>query len=121
MTIQRKIQLQVFLWLSLLLSGGQLGAQDFGLAITNTPTTPVVNSTLTFNLVAQTNILVVHTLPASVSYLSSTQDFGSLTINGQVLTFRLDWLFTNETTRISFLTRPTGLGSFTTLRIVSCA
>ena len=114
------------LWLCLLLGGAHLAAQDFGLAISSQPALPVVNSALTFNLVvtntspvAQTNITVVHTLPQTVNYVSSTQDFGSLTINGRVLTFGLDWLFTNETTQITIITRPTAAGTFTNRTVIS--
>jgi len=126
MTMRRNLCLQIFLWLSLLVGSPRLSAQDFGLLTTSSPAAPVVNGSLTFDLVvtntspvAQTNITVVHTLPASVNYVSSTQDFGSLVISGRVLTFRLDWLFTNETTRISIITRPTTFGTFTNRTSIS--
>lgn len=126
MTARPKICFLVFLGLSLLLGGPRLGAQDFGLSVTNFPSTPVVNGSVTFILnltntsgVAQTNITVVNTLPVGLTFLSSTQAFGSFASSGRVQTFVLDWLFNNEPTAIAIVARPTAFGSFTNLTTVS--
>jgi len=126
MTFFRGLRLPTLLWLGCLLGGARLGAADFGFSVTSLPSSPVVNNTMTFNLtvtntsgVALTNITVVNTLPDSLTIQSATAEFGTITNNGSVVIFTLDWLVNNESTALSIVALPTAFGSFTNLTVAS--
>lgn len=112
--------------LGVLLVGLRLGAQDFGLSVTGSPSPVVVGNTLTYtiyvtNLTSGTlsPVFVTNTLPDSAQFLGATNSYGSVTASNQVVLFEIDSFIAGTFAQLTVAAQPTAIGNITNVVTVA--
>jgi uncharacterized repeat protein (TIGR01451 family) len=104
----------------------RVGAQGFGLSVTASANSILVNSPLTYTInvtnlttLPLTDAQVTNLLPASVQFVSANPGPGSYTTNGSVVVFDLGAFTINGIAQLTLTVQPTATGFITNMVTVA--
>lgn len=124
--ISSRIRSLALVWLAFSTSSTLVTAQNFGLSVTASPSPLIVSNSLTYIIsltntsgISLTNVIVTDTLPSSAIFQSATNNSGSVSNSGSIVTFMFNSLTNNQAVTVTLVAQPTAIGNITNSTIAS--